>query len=352
MFNNLPKSSTELYQQMLVECLTALKFNTFLDNYDAERFSIDGVDRSMIFDANNLANQFKWFNENFIKIYEAFDVLGDVYSKKMYLSILSYRMAGFHSVKIPVEFDENSEDFKKYVENETFVDSKLNLDGLFGSLKHYDFNFDGVRYLADCLSFKYYLYRKQYFYNRDGISIEPVKGDYLVDGGACLGDTAIVFANKVGSEGCVYSFDPIWDHLQVLDYNAKQNSNLNIKIMPYGLSDFDFFCEPLRLNSYDPGFKAIGNDLPMRTIDSLVIDGEIERVDFLKLDVEGAELAALKGAGGTIRKFNPKMGISIYHRPNDIFELPLYIRENFPKYKIYIDHYTIYNEETVMYCSI
>ena len=75
-------------------------------------------------------------------------------------------------------------------------------------------------------------------------------------------------------------------------------------------------------------------------------------MDYIKLDVEGSELAALKGASATIRKFSPKLGVSLYHRPNDIFELPLYIKENHPNYKIYVGHYTIHNEETVMYCSV
>jgi FkbM family methyltransferase len=352
MFQQLPHSPAELYHQMIAECLTALKLNTFLDNYDAERFSFDGVDRSMTFDAHQRANQFIWFFENHLSIYEAFKILGDEYSKRIYLCTIAYRLAGFHSVRIPVDFNENSEDFKKYVENEKFTDSELKIDGLFGKLKHYDFQFEGIQYLVDCLGLKYYLYRKQYFYNHEGVSIEPRHGDYIIDGGACLGDTAIIFGNKVGKEGCVYCFDPIWDHLQVLEYNSKQNPDLNIKVMPYGLSDIDYVCEPLKLNVYNPGFNAANNKLPMHAIDSLVIKGDIQRVDFIKLDVEGSELAALKGATGTIRKFNPKMGISLYHKPNDIFEIPLYIKNNFPNYNIYISHYTIHNEETVMYCSV
>lgn len=117
MFLNLPQSLNGFYQQMLVECFTALKLNTFLDNYDAERFSFDGVDRSLVFDANNCINQFKWFDENYLKIYEAFEILGNDHSKRMYLYILAYRLAGFHSIRIPVGFDENSEDYKKYAEN-------------------------------------------------------------------------------------------------------------------------------------------------------------------------------------------------------------------------------------------
>ena len=352
MFQQLPESPVELYHQILAECLTALKLNTFLDNYDAERYGFDGVDRSKTFDAHHRANQFKWLFENYSNLYEAFKILGNDSSKRIYLNIIAFRLAGFHSVRIPVNFNENSEEFEKYIVNEKFTESELKIEGLFGRLKHYDFQFEGVRYLVDCLGLKYYLHRKQYFYNNEEICIEPHYGDFIIDGGACLGDTAIVFGNKVGKDGCVYCFDPIWDHLQVLEYNSKQNPDLNIKIMPYGLSNIDYFCDPLRLNSYNPGFNAVNKNLPMHAIDTLVINGEIKRVDFIKLDVEGSELSALKGASGTIRKFSPKLGISLYHKPNDIFEIPLFIRNNFPDYKIYINHYTIHDEETVMYCSV
>lgn len=351
MFVNLPKTPAELYKQVLAECLTALKVNTFLDNYDPERYGLDGIDRSLIFNASYHAERFIWFSENHKKIFQAFEILQDEYSKRMYLYVIAYKMTGFHSVKIPVNFDEKSIDFKNYLENEKFTESKLNINGMFGGLKHYDFNYEGVRYLVDCLGLRYYLYRKQYFYNRDGISIGPEKNDYVIDGGACLGDTAIVFGNKVGHDGCVYSFDPILDHLEVLKHNVHQNPNLIIKIMPYGISDGDYECEPLKLNCYSPGFNVADEKLPMRSIDSLVIDKVIKRVDFIKLDVEGSEMAALKGASGTIRKFKPKLGISVYHKPNDIFELPLYINENYPDYKIYMDHYTTHDGETVMYCA-
>ena len=68
------------------------------------------------------------------------------------------------------------------------------------------------------------------------------------------------------------------------------------------------------------------------------------------MDIEGAELSAIKGAASSIRKFQPKLAISLYHKPTDIFEIPLYIAKEFPFYDMFIDHYTIHAEETVLYC--
>ncbi len=60
-----------------------------------------------------------------------------------------------------------------------------------------------------------------------------------------------------------------------------------------------------------------------------------EGVDYIKFDVEGAEKEAISGAVQTIEKHRPALMISLYHRSEDIFELPLMIHERFPDYKFY-----------------
>ncbi len=61
-----------------------------------------------------------------------------------------------------------------------------------------------------------------------------------------------------------------------------------------------------------------------------------ERVDYIKYDVEGSEYEALEGSKGTIAKHLPALLISLYHRSEDIFSLPLYIHEKYPEYKLYM----------------
>ena len=65
-----------------------------------------------------------------------------------------------------------------------------------------------------------------------------------------------------------------------------------------------------------------------------ILDGE--GVDYIKFDVEGAEKEAIKGSFETIEKYRPALMISLYHRSEDVFELPLMIHERFPDYKFYI----------------
>ncbi len=67
---------------------------------------------------------------------------------------------------------------------------------------------------------------------------------------------------------------------------------------------------------------------------------------------ECAEMDTLHGAQQSIERFKPKLAISLYHKPDDLFEIILYIKEKFPFYSCYVDHYTIHSEETVLYCKV
>lgn len=79
-----------------------------------------------------------------------------------------------------------------------------------------------------------------------------------------------------------------------------------------------------------------------------VVGGE-DRVTFLKMDIEGAELEALKGARKIILRDKPKLAICIYHKPEDMWEIPLYIKRLVPEYRMYIRHHSTGPDETVLY---
>ena len=87
------------------------------------------------------------------------------------------------------------------------------------------------------------------------------------------------------------------------------------------------------------------------TIDDFVRQREISRVDFIKMDIEGSEPAALEGAGETILKYRPKLAIAIYHSVSDFVGIPNWILDLNIGYKIFIDHFTIHSEETVCFAT-
>ena len=357
MFENLPADIDEFHHAILINLIIAIKVNNFTDNFDARRFNFDGVDHSLEFKAGQHAFYLNWYFENRHSIFRAFCQLRDELSKRLYLHLLLYRLAGHLSVRIPSAIGRTSQDKERLDSVQIPQDSSLAASGMFGPLKHYDFELEGKRYVIDCTGLTDTLAYRQYFLNRGPIRVQPEPGDHVIDGGACLGDTALVFSNAVGETGQVYSFDPVADNITVLRFNLRQFPLQNITLFECGLSDKNIDAAPINIGSYAPGFntakaEAANLAVPVRTIDDLVFGRrEIEHLDFIKLDIEGSEMDALRGGEKSIETYKPKMAISLYHKTNDFFEIINFVSDRFRFYDCYIDHYSIHQEETVLYCS-
>jgi len=67
------------------------------------------------------------------------------------------------------------------------------------------------------------------------------------------------------------------------------------------------------------------------------------------MDIEGAELKALQGAEDTLLRFKPSLAISLYHKDSDFIDIPKYLANLDLGYKFYLDHFTVYKNETVLY---
>ncbi len=350
MFDIVMKTPHEFYTTILTQSIAALKINTFMDNFDERHFNFDGVDRSKTFNAEASTFYFDWFFRNHQSLWSVYELLADEHSKILYANIIAFRLASHFSIRLPVSFVNRQEELEEFNKVATCTDSELGTNGMFGKLKHYNFYYKGNQYLFDGTTLEYCLFRNQYFYERNDISIKPEPGETVIDGGACLGDTAAVFSYAVGQHGKVLSFDPVKENLSVLEYNVNQFPLKNVTIIPFGLSNINAFCEPVSLGGYSPGFRASTPNIPLRTLDNMVTNNEIGTFHFIKMDIEGSELNALAGAELCLSKFKPKLAISLYHNPDDLFTIPLYIKQKHPFYSMHIDQYTIHNDETVLYC--
>jgi FkbM family methyltransferase len=91
--------------------------------------------------------------------------------------------------------------------------------------------------------------------------------------------------------------------------------------------------------------------VPLTTIDILANEMRLSRVDFIKMDIEGAELRALHGSEDTLRKFKPDLAISLYHKEDDFITIPAWIDNLNLGYRLYLDHFTIYHHETVLFAT-
>ena len=88
------------------------------------------------------------------------------------------------------------------------------------------------------------------------------------------------------------------------------------------------------------------------SIDDVVREEGLERVDCIKLDVEGAELDALRGAGDTIRRFRPRLVICLYHTPEDLMTLPLFVKSLVPDYRLEVAHASCGFTDTILYAEV
>jgi len=189
--------------------------------------------------------------------------------------------------------------------------------------------------------------------------IECSSGDTAVDAGACWGDTALLFAHKAGVRGKVFSFEFLPENLAVLRRNLTLNPELSPRISVKEHPVWSKSGEALCIRGSGPGTQvhAARGDESDRyattiSIDDLVRSGETERVDFIKMDIEGAELEALKGSEMVLREFKPKLAITVYHDLKDFWTIPRYLESLDLGYRFYLRHFKIHAEETVLFATV
>lgn len=139
--------------------------------------------------------------------------------------------------------------------------------------------------------------------------IQP--GWHVLDCGGCIGDTAKPFLDRVGPTGFVYVMEPNREAYECLAHNLARFAGDNVKIQQAAVGDAH---GTMRIATGPNAGGAYLNDSEGETVCVVPIDAmALERLDFLKADVEGFELRALKGAVQTISRFHPKMLIEINH---------------------------------------
>lgn len=195
------------------------------------------------------------------------------------------------------------------------------------------------------------LQNRQYHLERPGIRIAVEEGDVVVDCGAAWGDTSILFAQEAGPGGRVLAYEFAPSNLELFERNLALNPHVadRVELVRHAVSDAD----GVEIRYSDDGTSTrVGEGDSVATtltIDELVRSRSLDSVDYLKMDIEGAESAALRGAADTIRRFRPKLAICVYHRAEDFHEIPELIASIEPAYRFWLDHHTIHGEETVLY---
>ncbi len=185
--------------------------------------------------------------------------------------------------------------------------------------------------------------------------VRPVAGDVILDGGSLDGDTAVVYARMTERTGTVYCFEP----------SEANHALLRRTIRAQGLKDYavavkrGLWKEKKRLSfTYNPGEAGASRlaeqgleTIEVIDVDTFVAENHLSSVDLIKMDIEGAEMDALNGARRTIARHRPKLQISLYHRLEDLWEIPELIEEIAPGYTFYFGHHQSIYTETVLYAT-
>jgi len=324
------------------------------NNFDHIRFSAS-PEKEHSFDVNYHRSHLYFLLNNFQYVSAVHDIFKDEASRSLYRDIIEYRLVGHLHKRLPTntpKYHAATSRAQNLESAPSIFNSRVQRSALSLPLETVSVPFQGRTLQVDCwkLGCRDTFFLGQYNFERDGVRIAPEPGNYFIDGGTFYGDTAVRMAAQVGVSGYVYCFDPMDFHCEIADHNLRANAagSAPSKILRCGIADVDNVGTAFAESSLTPGYR-LKPGIATRSIDSLMKQGEIERIDFIKLDVEGSEMAALRGAAQSLARFRPKLAISLYHNPQDIFEIPLHLHKTLPGYEFYLDHYSIHAEETVLY---
>lgn len=161
----------------------------------------------------------------------------------------------------------------------------------------------------------------------------PEAGNIVIDGGAFNGDTGKDFA-LLGAK--VYSFEMNEDNFIKCKEVAEK---YNFTAEQYGLwSKQQNLSYTKNSSGSHVNFQG-DSEAGFIDIDTYLEKNNIPRLDYLKFDIEGSELEALKGAANSIRKWKPKMAICVYHKMDDYFTIPEYVLSIRSDYEFEFRHY-------------
>lgn len=183
-------------------------------------------------------------------------------------------------------------------------------------------------------------YLENSYSSRDELyGILPVENiSSVIDAGAYNGDTVREAKKYFPSLKSVVAIEPDSRNFKKLTKYSEAETDILIKTINAAVWSEEGYCSFFGSGNRNSTLSATASfehkDAEVKTVslDSL----EVSNIDFIKFDIEGAELEGLYGSRKTILSDRPAMLVSAYHRSADIFSLVNYLVDNYPFYKIYL----------------
>ena len=178
----------------------------------------------------------------------------------------------------------------------------------------------------------------------------------IFDCGFCNGAHVFGFKKNLPNLKTDYAFEPLYDDLKDNSLDILLKKMDCVQIVPYAVWDkhekLDFaVCGPASRVVGISNLKAqVSKEIETITMDEAKEKLQVDKVDFIKMAIEGAEMHALKGAEKLILNDRPQLAISIYHSSDDFVNIPMYLYELLKDYSFYLGHYAANQYETVLFC--
>jgi len=294
------------------------------------------------------------FRKRYALFDEAYQLMSDEYSKNLFAELILMKLLSeknMHLSSFTQDFVESYE-----ISSEKILNSCEEFSVYKWVLKKITLENPPISFFTDPTVLNWHYTGRFYRYHQGNTLIEVEGGDVVIDAGIGWGDTTIylaALANKLSS-GHSYAFDILEEGMLALSKQRNLNPELeNITPIFRALSDKD--GELVCVSSPGPGAKIVEEETERKvetiTIDTFSEENGLKRVDFIKMDIEGAEVPALIGAMKTIKKFKPKLAISVYHKWDDLLIIPTLIHSIRDDYSYYLDCTTGFGGEAVLYCK-
>lgn len=291
---------------------------------------VEGIDVLKEYEENSiLLITSTWYLE-IVEQLKEFGYKGKVYSflrLKNAVDAVDYSDAVGYSTPDEIKmFEEHIDQLKLLLADD---ESKKIVDAILEKRKNRNFDYTDIQ-MED-----------QYFIS----DVVPVRDDAVyVDGGAYDGDTVRKFIEYQNGEfDKIYVFEMDAKNFAMIDRTAFDE---RVEFFNYGLwrekSEMSYMAADTGSNMCEMG----NNTAKVVSLDEVL---HVGKVTLIKMDIEGAEIEALRGSEQIIKKWHPDCAICVYHKPRDIWEIPFLLHSMVEDYSLYIRHHGNTIFETVLY---
>ena len=261
-----------------------------------------------------------------------------------YLSFLRYSKLELKSPAFIMDFKEDFiQNKKEYEKTYKLLDDEKSRE-VFTKIINFKISFD-LSFMSGFTN----NHEEQYF---DKSLIPKIKNINFLDGGAYVGDTLPSIIKNFPDFNKIYCIEPNNLHINIAKRNFKDFKDIKkIEFINCGLgktneqNQLNDLKESKEEQEPQNNCKHDYQALNINSIDNLIKT----KIDFIKLDIEGAEQETIKGAKQSILTNHPILAICIYHKAQDWYKIPQEVLKIRSDYKIYLRHYMEGIFETVMY---